>query len=177
MKINPKLRKIILFVVFASTITLIISYLTEYYQIMGFHNALNIMLVTWLVLITYAYVLETQLVVKESRKSNRREYLEHKIRDFYSPVQRFLVVEKANDVSGSDNEQRWLTPTDIKVLDKSIIGRNLYLASPRLRHHIWQILNANQQNPINQQIFDETFKWLTEELNDYMDELERITQL
>ena len=132
-------------------------------------------MVFWLVLVTYTYVLETQSVVQESRKSNRREYLEHKVRDFYIPVHRFLVVDKANDISGPDNEHRWLTPTDVELLDKSIIGRNLYLASPRLRHHIWQILEAKQQNPINQQIFDETFDWLTDELNNYMDELERIT--
>lgn len=74
------------------------------------------------------------------------------------------------------NEHKWLTPTDVRILDE-IIGRNLYLASGRLRHHIWQILEANQQSPINQRIFDETFNWLTNELNDYMSELERITQL
>ena len=109
---------VVLFAIVAVSISISIAQLVDFYNILDIGSALNVILVFWLVLVTYTYVLETQSVVQESRKSNRREYLEHKVRDFYIPVHRFLVVDKANDISGPDNEHRWLTPTDVELLDK-----------------------------------------------------------
>lgn len=85
----PKVVKIIAFAIVAVSISISIAQLVDFYNILDIGSALNVILVFWLVLVTYTYVLETQSVVQESRKSNRREYLEHKVRDFYLPVHNF----------------------------------------------------------------------------------------